>query len=65
LQRMTSRSISNEFIVASLSMCADTGTPRLTFVFSGVRIGRNVGAFSGEGSYWRDGSVTRARDSCQ
>jgi hypothetical protein len=62
---MTSRSISNEFIVASLSMCADTGTPRLTFVFSGVRIGRNVGAFSGEGSYWREGSVARVTNPCQ
>jgi len=33
LQRMTSRSISNEFIVASFSICADTGTPRLTCFF--------------------------------
>src|SRR5215470_2439663 len=46
---MTSRSISREFIVASLSMCADTGTPRWLVFISGVRIGRNVGAFLGEG----------------
>src|ERR1051325_7043024 len=63
LQRMTSRSISREFIVA-FSNCADTGTPRVTL--SGVRIDererRNV---LREGRHWRTGSLAYAADFCQ
>src|ERR1700691_2709115 len=63
LQRMTSRSISNEFNV-SFSSCRDTRCSSLTL--SGVRIGeerRNV--LRGEGSNWRDGEYLSPPLLCQ
>src|ERR1700744_5697240 len=63
LQRITSRSISNESHV-SFSSCRDTRCSSLTL--SGVRIGeerRNV--LRGEGSNWRDGEYLSPPRMCQ
>jgi len=56
LQRMTSRSISNEFHPTHAScLCADTGTTSLDFLFFPPRDRKESGAFSGKAVYWRDG----------